>query len=314
MSTSTATPTSTSAPTATSTSVSMSTLSWPASPLAVAARAFDLLTCPPAPLAFDARGLAALPQQILPLDELRDLLTADATPKPVRDLVWRQVVVRARRDGPAWVVAAVGLAMPGLRAQAGRLTRGWQGDPADLDAELIAGFVERLATIDLDAPRICGKLIDAGARAAKKTRLAEEEATAVHIDGAWSRTPQGPWDHPDWVLTRAVAAAVIDPEEHLLIGETRLGGVPLPVVANRLGIPTTLAARWRRKAERRLVAAIAAGEVDWETLHACSAAVDAARRTARRAQALAASTHPVPVQPPRPAGRPPVPEHAAAVA
>src|SRR6266516_3341476 len=156
---------------------------WPSSPLDAAQRAFDLLTCPPAPLAFDGRGFAGLPPRLLPLDELKKILIADRTPRPVRDTVWRQVVVRARRDGPAWVVAAVGLAMPGLRAQAGRLTRGWQGDPADLDAELIAGFVERLATIDLDAPRICGKLIDAGARAAKKTRLAEEEATAVHIDG-----------------------------------------------------------------------------------------------------------------------------------
>ena len=64
----------------------------------------------------------------------------------------------------------------------------------------------------------------------------------MHVDTAWSRTPSGPWDHPDWVLTRAVAAAVIDPEEHLLIGETRLDDVPLPVVAKRLGIGPTLAA------------------------------------------------------------------------
>src|SRR5881227_1607113 len=161
--------------------------------------------------------------------------------------------------------------MPGLRMRAGLLTRRWHGDTADLDAEMITGFVERLGTVNLDAPRICERLIDAGARAVKKSRLAEEEASAVHVDTAWSRTPSGPWDHPDWVLTRAVAAAVIDPEEHLLIGETRLGGVPLPVVAKRLGIPTTLAAGWRRKAERRLVAAIAAGDLDWETLHACSA-------------------------------------------
>src|SRR5258707_467836 len=134
---------------------------WPASPLAAAARAFELLTCPPAPLAFDVRGLPVLPQRILPLDELRDMLTADETPKPVRDLVWRDLVTRARRDGPAWVVAAVGIAMPGLRAKAGFLARRWHGDAADLDAELIAGFVQRLGTIGLDAPRICGRLIDA---------------------------------------------------------------------------------------------------------------------------------------------------------
>ena len=277
-----------SAPSSSTLSAAVSLRRWPASPLAAAARAFELLTCPPAPLAFDARGLPALPQRILPLDELRDLLTAEQTPKPVRDLVWRELVGRARRDGPAWVVAAVGIAMPGLRAKAGFLTRRWHGETTDLDAELIAGFVERLGTIGLDTPRICGRLIDAGARVAKKSRQAEEEASAVHVDTAWSRTPHGPWDHPDWVLTRAVAAAVIDAEEHLLIAQTRLDEVPLTVVAKQLGISPALAGAWRHKAEDRLAAAIAAGELDWETLHTCSAAAQAKRRKAQRARAVAA--------------------------
>jgi hypothetical protein len=252
--------------------------SWPSSPLSAVARAFNLLTCPPAPLAFDARGLPDLPQQILPLDELRTELTSDATPKPVRDLVWRDLVIRARRDGPAWVVACVGIAIPGLRVQAGRLATRWHGDTQDLDAELIAGFVERLATIDLSAPRIAGRLIDAGARAAKRCRDAEEDATTVHVDGSWSRAPQEPWDHPDWVLARAVAAAVIDPEEHLLIGATRLEEVPLQVVADKLGISVTLAASWRRKAERRLATAIAGGEMDWIDLRGRRRRADAIRR------------------------------------
>jgi hypothetical protein len=252
---------------------------WPSSPLSALARAFDLLTCPPAPLAFDARGLPALPQQILPLDELRTALISDATPKPVRDLVWRDLVTRARRDGPAWVVACVGIAIPGLRAQAGRLAARWHGDTQDLDAELIAGFVARLGTVDLDVPRIVGRLIDAGARAAKRCREAEEATSTVHIDGSWSRAPQEPWDHPDWVLARAVAAAVIDPEEHLLIGATRLEDIPLQVVADKLGISVTLAASWRRKAERRLVTAIAGGELDWIDLRGRRRKADAARRS-----------------------------------
>ena len=103
---------------------------------------------------------------------------------------------------------------------------------------------------------------------------------------------------------RLTAAAVIDPEEHLLIGETRLDEIPLSVVAAKLGISPTLAASWRGKAERRLAAAIASGELDWETLHTCSAAVDAARRKAHRAQALAASV----ATSTRPAGAPPVRE------
>src|SRR4051794_30333359 len=98
--------------------------SWPSTPLAAAQRAFDLLCCPPAPLAFDCRGFSGLPPVILSLDRLKGLLIHESTPRPVRDAVWREVVVRARRDGPAWVIAAVGLAMPGLRRMAGLLATG----------------------------------------------------------------------------------------------------------------------------------------------------------------------------------------------
>lgn len=234
---------------------------WPTSSLAAAERAFHLLTCPPAPLGFDARGITDLPPQILPLDELRRLLISARTSRPVRDQVWREVVIRARRDGPAWVIAAVGLAMPGLRRTAGRLAAGWHGDTADWDAELLTGFLARLRTVDLDEPRICGRLIDAGARAVKQVREREEDASIVHVEGAWSLPPHQPWDHPDWVLARAVALAVIDPDEHLLISATRLDDVSLSVVADKIGISVPLAASWRRKAERRLATAIGLGEM-----------------------------------------------------
>jgi hypothetical protein len=118
----------------------MSSSVWPSSPLAAASRAFDLLTCAPAPLAFDGRAFPGLPERMMPLDELRKILLARSTSVAVRDAVWRELVIRARRDGPAWVVAAVGMAIPGLRRTGGLLASGWRGDTADLDAELIVGF------------------------------------------------------------------------------------------------------------------------------------------------------------------------------
>jgi hypothetical protein len=239
---------------------------WPATPLDAAQRAFDLLVCPPAPLAFDGRAFAGLPNRMLPLDELKKILIDDATPRPVRDAVWRELVVRARRDGPAWMVAAVGIAMPGLRRMAGMLGRGWHGDSSDRDSELLTGFVDRLRTVDLRERRIVGKLIDAGARAVKNARERQEEIDAIRVHVTWSLPPQQPWDHPDWVLTRAVAAAIISPDEYLLISATRLDDVGLPVVADKLGISVPLARAWRRKAERRLAGAIRAGEVDWVPL------------------------------------------------
>jgi hypothetical protein len=240
---------------------------WPSTPLDAAQRAFDLLTCPPTPLAFDGRGVRGLPQRLLPLDELKTVLIADATPRSVRDAVWRELVIRARRDGPAWVIAAVGIAMPGLRRMAGRLAKGWHGDSSDdRDAELLTGFLQRLRTIDLGESRIVGKLIDAAARAVKQARERDEELDTIRIHATWSLPPRHPWDHPDWVLSRAVAHAVIDHDDHRLISATRLDHVPLQVIADELGITVGLATTWRRRAEHRLADAIRSGELDWVPL------------------------------------------------
>jgi hypothetical protein len=239
---------------------------WPATPLDAAQRAFDLLVCPPAPLAFDGRVFAGLPDRLLPLDELKKVLIDDATPRSVRDQVWRELVVRARRDGPAWVIAAVGVAMPGIRRMAGLLGAGWHGDSSDRDSEMLLGFVDRLRTIDLRERRIAGKLIDAGARAVKNARQREEETDAIRVHATWSMPPQQPWDHPDWVLTRAVKQAIISLDEYLLISATRLDDAGLPAVADNLGISVSVAGAWRRKAERRLAEAIRAGELDWVPL------------------------------------------------
>jgi hypothetical protein len=244
----------------------MSTSDWPSSPLDAAQRAFTLLVQPPSHVGFDGRGFDGLPDEILPLDDLRDLLLSPATGVEVRDAVWRELVVRARRDGPAWVVAAVGVAMPGLRRIAGMLAAGWRGDTDDLDSELIVGFVARLKTIDLDVPRICGRLIDAGLRAARKARDADCDAQLIHIEATGPIAPIQPWDHPDLVLARAVAAAVIDADEANLISATRLDTGTVAQVADKLGIAASTASAWRAKAERRLAAAISAGELAFISL------------------------------------------------
>jgi hypothetical protein len=253
----------------------MSSPTWPTSPLDAAQRAFDLLTCPPAPLAFDGRGFAGLPDQLMPLDELRKLLLLPHTAVTVRDSVWRELVIRSRRDGPAWVVAAVGMAIPGLRHTAGMLTTGWKGDVSDLNSELLVGFLERLKVVDVDQRRICGRLIDAGARAAKRMRERYSDEQLVHVAAPGPRMPMLPWDHPDWVLARAVVASVLDPEEANLIAATRLGTATLAEAASALGMDAVLAASWRRTAELRLRDAIRAGELDHVSI--------APRRRANRA-------------------------------
>ncbi|GAA2349934.1 hypothetical protein GCM10010170_039210 [Dactylosporangium salmoneum] len=240
--------------------------SWPTTPLDAAEKAFLMLAEAPSHVPFDARGFDGLPDRVLPLDQLRRLLLASGTGRAVRDAVWRELVVRARRDGPVWRVAAVGMAMPGLRRQAGLLAAGWHGDTHDLDAELLVGFMERLASVDVDEPRICGRLVDAGVRAARKIRVAESDAVLIRSGTPGSLLPIRPWDHPDLVLARAVATAVIDRDEARLIAGTRLDHETLARVAGELGISPQTASDWRARAERRLQQAIAGGELSFVPL------------------------------------------------
>jgi len=240
--------------------------SWPSSPLAAAERAFTLLVQPPTDIGFDGCGVDGLPDEVVPLDRLRSLLLSRQTAADVRDAVWRELVIRARRDGPAWVVAAVGMAMPGLRRGAGLVAAGWRGDTHDLDAELLVGFVARLATIDLEPGRVCGRLIDAGLRAARKSRDAESDAQLIRVGANGPIAPIHPWDHPDLVLARAVAAGVIDADEANLIAATRLDNTTLARAAARIGIPSRRASSWRVNAERRLLAAILDGELTFVPL------------------------------------------------
>lgn len=82
--------------------------------LTTAESAFALLTCEPAPLAFDARPVPGLPDATLPLAELRTLLRCERFDSDTTDVLWRQLAHHAREWGPAWVVGAIGVALPAL--------------------------------------------------------------------------------------------------------------------------------------------------------------------------------------------------------
>jgi hypothetical protein len=111
-------------------------------------------------------------------------------------------------------------------------------------------------------------LIDAGARAVKRSRRHSEDTDAISGAGPRSLPPARPWDHPDFVLARAVAASVIGPEEGFLISETRLGETRLAVVAEHLGVSISTAASWRRRAEIAIRRAVRDGELQWVHLPA----------------------------------------------
>jgi hypothetical protein len=222
---------------------------------------FALLVCQPAPLSFDARPIPGLPDRMLPLDELRDLLLAGVTVES-SDAVWRQLAHHARHWGPAWVVGAVGVAIPGLTRMAARLSHGVPELAEDIDSELLAGFLHALRTDPLDPPRIWLRLCWASWRAGLTARRTD---TAMELPAdlpTGSSTPRRPYGHPDLILGRAVAAGIITQRQADLIGATRLGDILVEQIAAEQGVSPSVIRMRRKRAERTLVKALTRGELN----------------------------------------------------
>ncbi|MFF5293000.1 hypothetical protein [Paractinoplanes globisporus] len=225
-------------------------------PFEVAASAFELLTVGPDPLSVDGAVLGGgLPPRIIVLSELAALLMHPSCGYAASDRSWRLLIERARTGGPAWTVGAVGVALPGLRRAAYRLRR-YSGDA---QAELLTAFVAALGTVKLPEPRVAQRLLTVTHTAARAALRASDtrgptlqaSPSAVAADG-----------HEDFVLARAVAAGVITAAEAELIGVTRLEGESLAGYAARAGRGYWAVAKERERAERRLVTALKAGELD----------------------------------------------------
>lgn len=225
-------------------------------PLDVVRATFGWLQVGPQPLAIDGREFAGMPDREVPLGELRDRLLARSCPQRVRDAVWAHLVARSREDGGAWTVGCAGVALPALTRTAATLTARFAGDPRDVHAAVLAGFLAELAVVDLARPRIVLRLRWAAYRAGHAAvRDALDAPVPVgHGMTPASAAPPVPGGHPDFVLARAVADGVISRGEAELIGSTRLEEVSLAAAARarRAGYEATKKAR--RRAELRLAA------------------------------------------------------------
>lgn len=227
------------------------------SPLNSADAAFCLLTQGPQPLSVDGRRIGGtLPACPIPLDELKRLLLSPSTGLATRDAAWATLVTRARNDGSSWVIGAVGVALPGLRRAASRLTHGYGGDPADIDAEVLTGFLGALRSVDVCRPAIAGRLRWAAYRAGAAFRSADSTPGDRNALPVWAAASPQPWGHPDFVLAGAVAQHVITAAEAELIATTRLDSVPLTTAARDLGVPYDAARMRRSRAEARVTRAI----------------------------------------------------------
>ncbi|MEA5358243.1 hypothetical protein VA596_01740 [Amycolatopsis sp., V23-08] len=220
--------------------------------LDIARNTFTWLVTGPHPVSLNGRLFAGLPDRHVPLDEVRDRLLARRCPQATRDAVWAHLVLRSRTEGATWTVAAVGVALPALTSAAATLSHRFAGDPADVHAEVLRGFLTALSTIDLRPPRIMLRLRWAAYRAGYDA-LAEALAGPTPVaPGFRSTPPHAPWGHPDLVLARAVADGVLTRTEAALIGATRLENMPVTDWAAQHQTGEWAAYKTRKRAERRL--------------------------------------------------------------
>lgn len=229
------------------------------SPLEEVAATVRLLCTGPGPLAVDGRKLGCgLPRRMIRLDELASVLAHPSCGHEARHRVWALLVDRARTEGPAWVVGVVAVALPGLRRAAARLAH--SHNRADVEADLLVGFLGALPQVDVTRPGVCARLINAGQTHARAALRAQEAAGAGEgRSGPGSAPPPPLAGHPDLVLAKAVRHGVITVAEAALIGETRLEQTSLAAYADRVGLTRWAAYLRRRRAESRLVEAIRTG-------------------------------------------------------
>jgi hypothetical protein len=232
--------------------------------------AFTAITAEPACLSLDSDALSAaaghdlgLPAGAVSLSTLRTWLRAHPDNNAARDAVWRELVLRARLQGGHWRLAAVGMALPGLRKHASILALGYRGEPADVETEVLAGFLTGLdGQVDLAQPAPYARLLRAGFKAGHRLRQQDDPAEPVEdieAVAAAARAPRRPYGHPDLLVRRAVALGVIAAQDEQPFITVKLGGKAIEPIAAQLGITVDCLRRRLERAGDRLAAALADG-------------------------------------------------------
>jgi hypothetical protein len=237
-------------------------VAWPASALDSAERAFQaLVNRRPHPIAFDARELGhGWPARFIPLDELRDLLVCDPrVSHAAKDAAWHQIIDHARTWRQPWIAVATGLARPALVAMAEKLRAGRVQVMADVESELLTGFIDSLVQHDLSGPAPQVRMCWAGWRAALLVRDPNAWEEVPEMFDPSSRSPIRPYGHPDLLLGRAARLGVINADDAELISQTRFGRVLVEQIAAHTGVDAATLRMRRRRAELKVVRALTEG-------------------------------------------------------
>lgn len=231
-------------------------------PFRAARAAFSALTRGPHPVCVDGGLFAGLPNADLPLDQLRELLLNPDCGQVTRDAVWADLVRRAR-GSETWMVGCLGLALPALVRVGTHLSARFAGDPSEVHAAVLSGFVTELGRVDCQRQGIVTRLrwgayragylaVHEAVSAPPPTPVTTEEEPE---DGAADRTvlaAGAPRGHPEFVLAQAVADGALTITESELIAATRLGDRSVASAAAARGVTYAAVHQARRRAEVRL--------------------------------------------------------------
>ncbi len=205
-----------------------------------------------------------LPDRPLGIGELRLLLSRRSSPPGLRAAVWREISLRQGDDG--WLVAAVGIALRELRRIADRLAAGDSQIRADLDGEVLTGFLTALRAIPPRAPGLAPMLTWSAFRHGLAYAFVHSPdvptGTCVPVAAA---VPPRPWGAGlGGLLGQATRAGVLSGAQAELIRVVRDEGVPVAVLAASTRTPAEEWALRLAVAEGRLVHAVLAGRLSPE--------------------------------------------------
>ena len=222
------------------------------SPLSTVRTAFQTLVETDLSLMIDGWKLSAdLPSQNMRFDELIELMRKQTTEQSIKDAIWAEIVRLAQSVGQPWTLVATGLIAPALHSAAQRVLTHRSGDRADVEANILLGFIEALRIIDPSTRRLAYHL----KRAAYQRAISAYQVPIQHLNQSGVLRPvplvTRP-GHPDLVLAQAIKDGALTIIEAELIGRTRLEGTDLPTVARDLDLPHDECLRRRERAETQL--------------------------------------------------------------
>jgi hypothetical protein len=219
--------------------------------------AVDHLTLTVLSTVLDPAGLP-VPLSLL---ELRIHLLRSSTSREVRDRAWRHIGEMARAERGDWNLFALGMAYPGLRARAWKLTEGLTfHQTAQVHFRLAGEFLFALHRLDLSTPNVASRLISGAYDHASGRKRRAAPATAridpATQEGQWHQAHEEPQAGPRAVLDRLIRQTStakngqrITELHATLIARTYLDGEKLKQVAAELGMSESNASKHRTRAE-----------------------------------------------------------------